>query len=164
MKRFVFVLGCLVLAGCADSRLTFEQRAYIQCREMGAGAGCQPDVIAAWNNLHTQCGARSSFARRCDADFDAQYWCSTKKKIERITNSKGETVTKETEIEHGPGCMASYDRSKLQDRFRDDCMHATRAPEAEGAAGARCLCGDYGCSVSMPSFSDSTIEKYFPGL
>jgi len=164
MKRLVFGLACFLLAGCADSRLTFEQRAYVHCRETGAGAGCQPDTIAAWNNLYPQCSARSSFARRCNADFDAQYWCSTKRKVERITNAKGETTTKETEIEHGPGCMPSYERSRLQERFREDCMYATRAPQTDDAYGAWCSCGDSGCSVRLPSFGDSTIEKYFPGL
>lgn len=162
MKRVALLLVGLMLAGCADSRMSFNQRAHVRCLETGRGQDCSPDVMDSWTYLETQCMRRSPISQQCNAAFDREYWCRTKKRVEKITNSRGETVTKETWTEHGPGCMDSYERSKLKDAYRAECLIG--APRADDGEGAYCYCGEYGCSVTLPFYNDSVVLKYFPEL
>ena len=162
MRRVVLLLACLWLTGCADSRLTFDQRAYIQCRETGGDDRCPQNVRAAWNDLYAACSARSSAANRCNAEFERRYWCRVTRIVEKFINERGETSTRETTSERGPGCMESYERSRVKNEFRDDCLAG--APAEYEVEGARCGCGDYGCSVTLPFFFDNTVSRYFPNL
>lgn len=157
----------MILAGCGPaSRLDYGQRAEIQCRETGREPGsCMGRVMQAWSGLAQACGVRSNIVTVCEAEFERRYACNVTTREEKITDDKGNTVTKSVETRSGPGCgMDSSRRYELANAYRAECERRSDPPDTTPTEGAHCYCGSWGCTFDYPDVSNDTAVFYFPWL
>lgn len=164
MRHFVIAALGLMLAGCGPAyRLSYSERAYIQCQETGRDSACLNGVMAAWGQLAGACGVRSNVLRVCDGEFERRYFCNLSTREEKTTDEKGNVTTKTVETRSGPGCgMDSSRRYELSRAYIAECERRSRVPDTSPVEGASCYCGSTSCSFDYPDVSDEKAVFYFP--
>jgi hypothetical protein len=165
MRHMLLAALALSLAGCGPAyRLTYPERALIQCRETFREPGtCMSGVMAAWSDLASACGVRSNVLRVCDGEFERRYFCNVTTREEKTTDENGNVTTKSVETRSGPGCgMDSFRRYELSRAYIAECERRSFVPDTSSVEGASCYCGSTSCSFDYPDVSDETAVFYFP--
>lgn len=153
--QIVCVAAASFLVGCANLRLSDEQRAHIYCQEAGGSGNCVRETVFAWQSLASTCQRKDPVADLCVLEFERLYGC-------REITTTGATGTSTSTA--GPTCgMGPVSKSELKESFVNICVGERFPNDANEVAGARCSCGAYlGCLMSYPIYSEALIKSYFP--
>jgi hypothetical protein len=163
VKHIAIAITAFLLAGCVSS-LAPEQRAFIQCQQAGRGESCVRDTLRDWSRLEQDCARMDQGVLLCAAEFERLYGCRAQESTVYTEDYRGRPSLGAMTTEAGMACnMYPGEVERLRAAVMNDCLGSRGIdPRPLAAAGARCECYGAHCQVSLPSFDQATIERYYP--